>query len=229
MTESKAKMLVWDAPVRVFHWLLVLSFAGAYLTSESERWRLVHVSLGYTMGGLVAFRILWGLVGTRYARFSNFVRGPATVIRYVQALLSGKPEHHIGHNPAGAVAIVLLLLSSVAIVASGWAVYNDVGGGLVEELHEVASNLMLALVAVHVAGVVVASRMHKENLVRAMVTGKKDGAPAQGIRRAWVGLAILVLAAVLGFWWLQWQSAPAASADAIGVEAAQYSARDHDD
>lgn len=230
MTEFKTKILVWDAPVRVFHWLLVLSFAGAYLTSESERWRLVHVSLGYTMGGLVAFRIVWGLVGTRYARFSNFVRGPVAVIRYVQALLNGKPEHHIGHNPAGAVAIVLLLLSSLAIVVSGWAVYNDVGGSLLEELHEVVSTLMLAVVAVHVAGVVMASRMHKENLVLSMLTGKKEGASVQGIRRAWLGLAILILAAVLGFWWLQWQGAPAAtSAAAVTVQAAQYSARDHDD
>jgi len=229
MIESKTKILVWDAPVRVFHWLLVLSFAGAYLTSESERWRLVHVSLGYTMGGLVAFRILWGLVGTRYARFSNFVRGPVAVIRYVQALLSGKPEHHIGHNPAGAVAIVFLLLCSFAIVVSGWAVYNDVGGNLLEELHEVASNLMLAIVAVHVAGVVVASRMHNENLVRAMLTGTKEGVPTQGIRRARLGLAILILAAVLGFWWLQWQGAPTATATGSTVEAAQYSARDHDD
>jgi cytochrome b len=229
MTEYKPKILVWDAPVRVFHWLLVLSFAGAYLTSESERWRLVHVSLGYTMGGLVAFRILWGLVGTRYARFSNFVRGPAAVIRYVRALLSGKSEHHIGHNPAGAVAIVLLLLSSLAIVATGWAVYNDVGGNLWEELHEGAGNFMLAVVAVHVAGVVIASRMHKENLVRSMLSGTKEGAPNEGIRRAWLGLAILVLAAVLGFWWLQWQSAPTASAAATTVQAAQYSARDHDD
>jgi cytochrome b561 len=128
------------------------------------------------------------------------------------------------------VAIVLLLLSSLAIVVSGWAVYNDVGGSLLEELHEVVSNLMLAIVAVHVAGVVMASRMHKENLVLSMLTGKKEGASAQGIRRPWLGLAILILAAVLGFWWLQWQSAPeATSAAAATVQAAQYSAGDHDD
>ena len=71
------RVLVWDAPVRVFHWLMVLSFAGAYLTAESERWRLLHVTLGYTMAGLVVFRMLWGLVGTRHARFASFVRGPA--------------------------------------------------------------------------------------------------------------------------------------------------------
>ena len=230
MIEMKTKILVWDAPVRVFHWLLVLSFAGAYLTAESERWRLVHVSLGYTMGGLVAFRILWGLMGTRYARFSSFVRGPAAVVRYVRALLTGQPEHHVGHNPAGAVAIVLLLLSSIAIVATGWAIYNDVGGNILEELHEGAGNFMLAVVAVHVAGVVVASRMHKENLVRSMLTGHKSGAPNEGIRRAWVGLAVVVLAAVLGFWGQQWQSAPsAATGAALTPDVAQYSARDHDD
>jgi cytochrome b len=203
MTESTTptKILVWDAPVRVFHWLLVLSFAGAYLTAESERWRLVHVSLGYTLGGLVAFRILWGLIGTRYARFASFVRGPAAVVRYGRAMLSGKPEHHIGHNPAGAVAIVLLLLSSIVIVASGWAIYNDVGGHLVEELHEGASKVMLIVVGIHVAGVLVASWLHHENLVRAMVTGNKDGAPSEGIRRAWRPLAIVILLCVLGFWW----------------------------
>ena len=171
MNNSLPKVLVWDVPVRVFHWLLVLSFTGAYLTAESERWRLLHVSLGYTLGGLVAFRILWGLLGTRYARFASFVRGPAAVMRYVRTMVSGKPEHHIGHNPAGAVAIVLLLLLSVVSVATGWAIYNDVGGNSLEELHEVASNFMLAVVGVHVAGVVLASWRHGENLVRAMVTG----------------------------------------------------------
>lgn len=210
MAEKTVKILVWDAPVRVFHWLMVLSFLGAYLTSESERWRLVHVSLGYTLGGLVAFRIVWGWMGTRYARFSSFVRGPAAVLRYVRSLFGKTPEHHVGHNPAGAVAIVVLLLSSMALVGTGWAIYNDVGGDWLEEVHEVAGNLMLLVVLVHVAGVVLASRLHRENLVRAMWTGKKDGAPDQGIRRAWHGLAIVVLAVVLGFWYLQWQSAPAA-------------------
>jgi cytochrome b len=202
------KILVWDAPVRVFHWLLVLSFLGAYITAESERWRLLHVTLGYTLGGLVAFRILWGLMGTRYARFSSFIKGPSAVLAYLRSLKSPQPEHSVGHNPAGAVAIVLLLLSSVALVATGWAFYHEVGGEWLSEVHEVVGNLMLLLVGVHVAGVVVASLRHRENLVRAMVTGKKDGQPQQGIARAWWSLAGVMVLTVLGFWWLQWQSAP---------------------
>lgn len=226
MTEpqTKTKILVWDAPVRVFHWLLVLSFAGAYLTAESERWRLIHVSLGYTLGGLVAFRMLWGLVGTRHARFASFVRGPAAVVRYARALASERPEHHVGHNPAGAVAIVLLLLLSLVTVASGWAIYEDVGAHWLEELHEGAANFMLALVGVHVAGVALASWLHRENLVRSMLDGKKEGPPNEGIRRAWRPLALVILAAVLGFWWLQWQGAPSLAASggaAIATENAK--------
>ncbi len=208
MNDLKTKILVWDAPVRVFHWLMVLSFFGAYLTAESERWRLAHVTLGYTMGGLVAFRIIWGMIGTRYARFSNFIRGPAAVVRYVKSLLKGQPEHTIGHNPAGAVAIVLLMVLSVLIVASGWAIFNEIGGNLLSELHEVTGNLMLLVVGVHVAGVAVSSWLHRENLVRAMVTGEKEGAPVDGIRWTWWPVAIMMGVAVLGFWWLQIQSAP---------------------
>jgi cytochrome b len=208
MNDLKTKILVWDAPVRVFHWLMVLSFFGAYLTAESERWRLVHVTLGYTMGGLVAFRIIWGLMGTRYARFSNFIRGPAAVMQYVKSLLKGQPEHAIGHNPAGAVAIVLLMLLSVVIVATGWAIFNEIGTSILSELHELTSNLMLLVVGVHVAGVAFSSWLHRENLVRAMVTGQKEGAPADGIRWTWWPVAIMIGVAVLGFWWLQIQSAP---------------------
>ena len=231
MTNTTTKILVWDAPVRVFHWLLVLSFAGAYLSAESERWRLVHVSLGYTLGGLVAFRVLWGLLGTRYARFNSFVRGPAAVMRYVRSLLAGQPEHHVGHNPAGAVAIVLLLLFSAVVVATGWGVYNEVGGNVMEELHEGASNFMLAVVGVHVAGVVVSSWLHRENLVRSMLSGNKEGAPDEGIRRAWRGLALIMLLAVLGYWWLQWQSAPslATSGGVVATEKAKSDARGRDD
>lgn len=206
--KNPTKILVWDAPVRIFHWLMVLSFAGAYLTAESESWRLVHVTLGYTMAGLVAFRLVWGLTGTRYARFAAFVRGPKAVARYLHALLRGQPEHTTGHNPAGAIAIVAMLGLTAAIGATGWAAYNDISGEWVSELHELVANAMLLVVGIHVAGVVVASWLHKENLVRAMVTGRKLGSPEDGIRSAWRILAIVMLASVVGFWYLQWQSAP---------------------
>lgn len=202
------KILVWDAPVRVFHWLMVLSFAGAYLTSEGEAWKLVHITLGYTMAGLVAFRIVWGLMGTRYARFSAFIRGPKAVSRYVGSMLRGQPEHHLGHNPAGAVAIVLLLVLTLGIVATGWASYNELAGGWVGEVHGAAANVMLGVIGVHVAGVVVASWLHKENLVGSMINGRKPGLPQNAVRSAWRTVSALMLAAVLSFWWMQWQSAP---------------------
>lgn len=208
-TEAPVQaVLVWDAPVRVFHWLMVLCFAGAYLTAESEMWRLVHVTLGYTMAGLVAFRLVWGVAGSRYARFASFVRGPQAVRAYVRSMLRGQPEHHTGHNPAGAVAIVAMLVLTTAIAASGWVVYNDLSGEWVTELHEVMANTMLLVVGIHVAGVVVASALHRENLARAMVTGRKLGTPADAIRSTWRVLAVALLAAVLGFWALQWRSAP---------------------
>lgn len=208
---AATRVLVWDLPVRLFHWLLVLSFAGAWITAESERWRLLHVTLGYTLGGLVAFRVVWGLVGTRHARFGDFVRGPRAVARYLGALLRGRPEHHVGHNPAGALAIVAMLGLGGLIVGSGWALYNDIGGELFEELHEAAANLMLAVVVVHVAGVAIASRLHHENLVGAMFSGRKTAPPADGIRSAWRSVAALMLVAVLGFWAWEWQGAPQAA------------------
>jgi len=113
------------------------------------------------------------LMGTRHARFASFIRGPKAVAQYLRAMLNRKPEHHIGHSPAGAVAITLILLLSVAITATGWAIYNDVSGDLLEGLHESFANIMLAMVGIHVIGVVVTSWLHKENLVRSMVTGRK--------------------------------------------------------
>lgn len=205
---AAARVLVWDAPVRVFHWLLVLTFAGAWLTAESERWRMVHVTLGYTMAGLVAFRVLWGLLGTRHARFTGFVRGPAAVAAYLKSLLRGRPEHHAGHNPAGALAIVALLLLAVAVPATGWALFNDMGGEWLEDVHEGVANAMLALVAVHVAAVAISSWLHRENLVAAMITGRKSAPADEAIRGAWRSVGALMLVAVLGFWWLQWQAAP---------------------
>jgi cytochrome b len=187
----------------------VLSFAGAWVTAESERFRLLHVTLGYTMAGLVAFRIVWGLVGSRHARFSSFVRGPRAVAAYLGSALRGRPEHHSGHNPAGALAIVALLILTLAAAASGWATYNEIAGDWLEEVHEAAANTMLFIVVLHVAAVITSSLLHRENLVRAMITGRKTGTPDDEIRRAWHTVAVLMLASVLGFWWVQWQAAPA--------------------
>jgi len=199
-----ATVQVWDLPTRVFHVLMVVCFAGAYLTAESETWRLVHVSLGYTMAGLVGFRLLWGWIGTTHARFASFVRGPRAVQRYLASLLRRQPEHHTGHNPAGALAILALLGLTALLAASGWTTYNDLAGEWVAEGHEAVANIMLALVGLHVGAVLVSSWLHRENLARAMLTGRKRGAPQEGIRRTWPSLAFALLAAVLAFWVWQW-------------------------
>ena len=209
------------------HWLLAASFMGAYVTAESERWRLLHVTLGYTMVGLVAFRLVWGLAGTRHARFASFVRGPSAVLRYLRSLLAGRPEHHTGHNPAGALAIVGLLGLTAVVTAAGWATFNDLGGEWIKEVHEAAANLMLALVGVHVAGVVLSSWLHRDNLIGAMVTGRKAGSPQDGVRSAWRSVAVLILVAVLGFWGSQWQGSPAIPGGQGGAVMAH--SHDHDD
>lgn len=207
-TAGLVPVRVWDAPVRVAHWLMVACFAGAWLTAESERWRLVHVTLGYTLAALVVLRIVWGFVGTRHARFASFVRGPSAVWRYLRSLATSRPEHHVGHNPAGALAILALLGLSLLITATGWVTYQDLAGEWIAELHEGAASAMLTLVALHVGAVVVSSRLHRENLARSMVTGLKAGRPGDGVRRVWRPLAAMLLVAVLGFWGWQWQSAP---------------------
>lgn len=225
--SSAPPQLIWDAPVRVSHWLMVLCFAGAYLSAESERWRLLHVSLGYTMAGLVAFRLVWGLVGTRHARFASFVRGPATVTRYLRGLLDGRPEAGPGHNPAGALAIVGMLALAAVLTTAGWATYNELGGDWIEELHEGTASLMLTLVGVHVAGVLLSSLLHRENLVAAMFSGRKRAQPEQALRSAWRSVAALMLAAVLAFWWFQWQDATTAPA-AASASTSVHEGKDED-
>ncbi|MCG2584330.1 cytochrome b/b6 domain-containing protein [Massilia sp. TS11] len=229
MTTPTRPILVWDLPVRVFHWLMVLCFAGAYLTAESDGLRLVHVTLGYTMAGLVGFRLVWGLIGTRYARFSEFVRGPRAVAGYLRDLFSGKARHFTGHNPAGALAILALLGLTLAVTLSGHATLNALGGEWLEDAHEAVANLMLGVVIVHIGGVLASSLLHREKLVPAMVHGRKAGAEGEGIRSGWNVVGILLLAAVLGFWWLQWQSPPAALADGVRAESHDRGHKHHDD
>lgn len=194
------RILVWDLPTRLFHWLLAASFAGAWLTADSERWIVAHLTLGYTFAALIAFRLVWGFVGSRYARFASFVRGPGAVQRYLLSILAFRPEHHVGHNPAGGWAVLALLGLGALTALTGYATYNDAGGDWLEELHEAAAGAMLALVFVHVGAVLLSSLIHRENLVRAMLNGHKRGAPAQAIRRKrWIAAGAL-LALVAGVW-----------------------------
>lgn len=199
---ERTRILVWDLPVRLFHWLLALSFAGAFLTAESERVRDLHVAFGYTFMALIAFRLVWGLIGTRHARFASFAYGPKAVLAYVRSLPTRTPMHFAGHNPAGSWAIFAMLALGIATGVSGYALYEDVGGRWTESLHEGAANAMLALVVVHVAAVLVSSRLHRENLVAAMVTGHKRGAASDGIGRSRLAAATaaVVAFAVAALW-----------------------------
>jgi cytochrome b len=197
---TKQRILVWDLPTRVFHWLLAGSFAGAFLTAESERYRDIHVVLGYTVLGLVAFRFLWGVVGTRYARFSSFPIAPRRVFEYLKSLFTRSPQHHVGHNPAGSLAIYAILALAVLAGFTGYAAYSDIGGDWLAELHEGAANAMLGLVVVHIGAVIVSSLIHRENLVAAMLNGYKSGRAGDGIRRKHWFVAAAVLLATAGFW-----------------------------
>jgi cytochrome b len=193
------KILVWDIPTRVFHWLLTISFAGGFLTADSERLRVLHILFGATMLVLIAFRLVWGIVGTRYARFSSFAFGPRAVLHYLHGIATLKGERHLGHTPAGSWAIWMMLGLGLLVGLSGYAAQVD-GPEWLEEAHEALAWTLLAVVVVHVAGVALSSLLHRENLVAAMITGRKRGGASQAIRRArWlIGAALLAL--VFGLW-----------------------------
>lgn len=208
---------VWDPIVRLAHWGIVIAFFTAYLTGDELPG--LHTWAGYTVAVLVLVRLVWGIVGTRHARFASFVRGPAAVLGYLRGLLSGKAERHLGHNPAGAAMIVALLISLAGTAGTGMALlalekgegplagiiaveapgtdtdletrrieYDDDDhdereehgeygesetGEVMESLHSAFVYLTLVLAGLHVIGVIASSLAHGENLVRAMITGRK--------------------------------------------------------
>lgn len=204
--NTERRIRVWDLPLRVFHWALAISFAGAYLLSESERLRQVHVMFGYTVLGLIGFRLVWGFVGTRYSRFSSFLFGPRATLRYIGSIAHGAPENHVGHNPLGSYAVYAILVLGLLTGISGYLTLNEIGGEGAEEFHEVIANLWLVVVGVHIAGVIVSSFAQRENLVRAMVTGYKRireqavAANSEQSSPSRVALGVLAALAVFGFW-----------------------------
>jgi len=216
---------VVDVPVRAMHWLMAFSFIGAYLTADGERWRLVHVSLGYTLAGLLVARLLWGVFGPRPARLSSLWRRVNGTPAWLKAAFTGRIDFRQGQNLLLAGSIVLLLVLIAPLTLSGLGVYQEWAGDWLEEVHEFFGNALLAVVLAHVGVVLALSLLRRRNLVAPMVTGRATGAGPDLVKRAFTGVAALLIATVLAFWAWQWQGAPPASA---GAHAAQ-SAHDDDE
>lgn len=206
---------VWDLPTRLIHWLLVFFVAIDLLTGfiAPQWWMGVHALAGYGVVALIIFRLIWGVFGPEYSRLVSLIYGPRHVLDYLRGFVFLRPPHYIGHNPAGAVMIVLLFLVLIGITVTGLLVLGgeekqgplagivvySVGHGA-KEIHEALVNLLLVLIGLHVAAVL-AHGFVSENLVRAMITGRKvlpPGTPRPAPRPARPGLALASLAAILG-------------------------------
>ena len=168
-----ATVKVWDPFVRVFHWSVAALFLLAYVTGDEIE--QVHIVAGYTIAGLLVLRIVWGVVGPRHARFSDFVRSPRAVLAYVRDVVLLRAPRYLGHNPAGGIMIVALIVMLVGTCITGYMMTTGAywGSEEFEEVHAVLANLTVGLVVVHFIGVLVASFEHRENLVKAMITGRK--------------------------------------------------------
>ena len=216
--SSDSRVRVWDLPLRLFHWALVGLIAFSYATAElgiaSMQW---HMYSGYAILTLLIFRIIWGLVGSRHARFASFLTGPGRILRYAGGLLRGREAHYPGHNPLGALSVVAFLLAIGLQVGTGLFSADDiltegplaslVSSDLSEELtdlHEATFNFILALIALHLLAVAFHSFVKREGLIRAMITGRKRTVGAQetgsataepGLLTTFWGLLVLALAA----------------------------------
>lgn len=184
--KDAAEIKVWDLLVRIFHWGLVTLFIIAFATEDD--FMTLHSYAGYCIIGLLAFRLVWGFIGTRYARFTNFVRPPREAVAYIKDMAALRAKRYLGHNPAGGLMIMTLLASLLLTTLTGLGAYGVEGGGPLagtlsgaggfakeafEEVHEFFANFTLLLVFIHVAGVILGGILHGENLVRAMFTGTK--------------------------------------------------------
>ena len=168
-----ATVKVWDPFVRLFHWTLLTLFVIAIVSGEE--FMSLHIAVGYGIAILLALRVVWGVIGSRYARFSSFVRSPGDVLAYLRELGTFKPPRYLGHNPAGGVMILALLSALIGTAATGYMMTTDAywGAKWVEKLHEALAWGTLALAGLHVIGVIVSSLLHHENLVKSMWTGRK--------------------------------------------------------
>lgn len=219
MTEAKVR--VWDLPVRIFHWSLVLLMTGVFVTAKiggnAMAW---HGRFGLAILGLLVFRIVWGFVGSAYARFSYFVRGPAAIVAYLRGEWSG-----IGHNPLGALSVLALLVLPLVQTLTGLFANDDIAfqgylyslvdagmSSRITGLHKLGEPVLILIVALHLAAIIFYVRVKKQNLVTPMITGCMDGVSTEGAQlfevgkaKVWpfvfaVALAILAIWGASGIW-----------------------------
>ena len=172
-SAQRPTVRVWDVGVRLFHWSLVAMVTSAYVFDSP---RSLHRGLGYTVIALISFRLIWGFVGTKHARFSDFVPSPRRLLGYLLDIAKGREARHLGHNPAGGAMILALLTTLAAIGTTGYMMGMKAYFGVswVENLHKSLVDGLVVLVVLHLAGVLIASLRHRENLVLSMITGQKD-------------------------------------------------------
>jgi len=183
------QIVVWDGLIRLFHWTLVFGILSAYLSAK-YRLEQLHILIGYILAWLLLLRIVWGFCGSRYARYSSFLFAPKETLQYLRSMLSGTPRHYLGHNPAGAIMVFALLILLTLLYLTGFLTLAsiDFGGPMTSlinpvndqtsyffrHLHGWLVNAGMGLVVIHLLGVISGSFQHRENLVRAMITGKKN-------------------------------------------------------
>ena len=164
---------VWDIPVRLGHWFLLLSVSAAWFTRHG--FGSIHEWLGYFALALVLTRVVWGFVGSKFARFSQFVTSPSRTIAYARTLISGKSIRYLGHNPLGGWMTLVLLSLVFLVCASGWLYTTDRFWGVewVETMHRILTNILLVFIGLHITGVIYSSIKGRENLVMSMIHGNK--------------------------------------------------------
>lgn len=196
-----ARVMIWDLPTRIFHWLFAAGFLTAafiaLVVGEHSALFPYHSIIGLTIALMVILRIGWGVAGTRYARFRTFLFTPDKVVAYTVGVFTGRGSRHIGHNPGSAYAIFAMLALMLGLAATG--VMMGQGNESVEELHELLAYAMLVVVGAHILGVIVHSTRHRENITASMIHGHKSAEPEHAIRssRPFVALAFL---AISGLW-----------------------------
>ena len=215
-TTATPRRLVSDAPTRMFHWLFALSFLGAYITADGERWRLLHVSLGYTMVGLLAFRVLYGIFGPRQASLSVMWRKLSSAPAWLRSLTQTRALADInwrqGQNLLMALAVVALLVMVIPLTLSGYGTYHEwgdfLGGDWLEDVHEFFGEAFLFVVLAHLGLILGLSVLRRKNQALPMLTGRIEGNGPDLVKKNRVWLAAFLLLAVLAYGAWEWQQSP---------------------